>query len=60
MIDVTAVGSPERAEHDIYGMTFGVFGQLVQAAFVVKGPLCDLGIPSLALIALLRSFGEKQ
>ena len=43
--DVTAVGSPDRAECDILGMTLGVLSQLVQAAFLVGGPFCDLGIP---------------
>ena len=41
-------------EGDILGMTFDVFGLLVQAAFVVKGQLCDLGIPSLAQLTLHR------
>ena len=47
MTGVTAGGSPDRAERDIFGTTFGVFGQLVQAAFVFCGgePFSDLGIP---------------
>ena len=52
--DVTLVRSTDRAERDILGMTLGVFGQLVQAAFVVGVPFCDLGIPFGTLITLLK------
>ena len=45
VIDVTAVGSPTRAEGDIFGLTFGVFWP-VQATFVVGNPRCDVGIHS--------------
>ena len=42
---VTAVGSHDRAERDIFGVILGVF--LVNSGlFVVKEPLCDAGIPS--------------
>ena len=37
--DVTPVVSPDRAEHDILGIMF-------EAAFVIREPLCDVGIPS--------------
>ena len=43
--DVTAVGSPDRAERAILGMILGVFWS-IQATFVVGEPLCDVGIPS--------------
>ena len=43
--DVTAVGSPDRAECDILGMILDVFLP-IQATFVVGETLCDVGIPS--------------
>ena len=43
--DVTAVGSPDRADRSILGMVFGVFLS-IQATFVVGGALCDIGTPS--------------
>ena len=44
-IKLTPVGSPDRAERDILGVTLGVFGQLVQASFVVGEQFCDILIP---------------
>ena len=38
--DVTAVGSPDRAEHDDFGMILGVIWPL-QAISVVRKPCCD-------------------
>ena len=50
--NVTSLGSPARAKHDIFGMILDIFWS-IQANFVVRGePLCDLGIPSWALISL--------
>ena len=43
--DLTAVGSPDRAEHAILGIILGIFWP-IQANLVVEEPLCDLGIPS--------------
>ena len=47
--NVTAVGSPDRAEHAILGTILAVrcfgFG-LVKAVFVVGEPLRDVGTPS--------------
>ena len=40
----TPVGSPDRAEHDIFGVVLGVFWQ-IRVVFVVGGPLFDVGIP---------------
>ena len=54
--DVTFVGSPARAECELLGMILDVFWP-VQLAIVVGEPLCDLRIPSWALIrTLLRVF----
>ena len=39
--NVTAVGSPDRAECDIVGVILGNFWP-VQATFVVREPLCDV------------------
>ena len=47
--DVTAVGSPDRAERDILEVILvgRCFGHApIQAVFVVMGPLCDIGTPS--------------
>ena len=52
---VTSIGFPDRVERDILGMILSVFWPS-QATFVVREPLCDVGIPSLELLAsnLLR------
>ena len=42
--DVTAVGSPERAERAILGVLLGVFWS-IQAVFVVWEPLCGVRTP---------------
>ena len=42
--DETAVGSPNRAERAILGVILGVFWS-IQAVFVVREPLYDVGIP---------------
>ena len=42
---VTTVGSPDRVERAILGMVLGVFWS-IQAIFVVREPLCDVGTPS--------------
>ena len=54
MADITAAGSPTRAEHDLWGYFWIFCDQFRQAAFVVGGLFCDIKTPSLALIALLR------
>ena len=42
--DVTAVGSPARAEHAILGGDFGwALFWPIQAIFVVGEPFCDVG-----------------
>ena len=43
--NVTAVGSPDRAEYDIFGVILGNF-RPIQAAFEVGEPLCDVGVRS--------------
>ena len=53
--DVTAAGSPDRAEYAILGVISA--GQLfwpIQAIFVVGEPLCRVGTPSWAVICLVR------
>ena len=40
-----SVGSPARVEHGIFGVIFDVFW-LIQAAFMVGEPICDVRIPS--------------
>ena len=50
--DVTPVRSPGRAEPDNVEMIDIVLP--IQVIVVVGGPLCDVGIPSRALITLLR------
>ena len=45
VIDITAVGSPDKAERDILGMIFDVFWP-GQPAIVVWEPLRDLRTPS--------------
>ena len=42
VINVTAVGSPDRAKPAILGVIFGIFWP-VQATFVAGEPLCDVG-----------------
>ena len=51
--DVTAVGSPGRAEFAIFGGNLAFFVP-IQALFVGGEPLCGVETPSLALISLLR------
>ena len=47
VIDVTAIGSPDRAEPDVLGGDFGfAFSWPIQALFIVGEPLCDVGTPS--------------
>ena len=46
--DVTSVGSPGRAERDIFGGDVGVFWP-IQLAIVVGEPLYEVGMPSWAL-----------
>ena len=47
VVDVTAVGSLDRAEHTILGMivAWRVFLP-IQVVFVVGEPLCGIGTPS--------------
>ena len=52
--NVRAAGSPARAESKIFRVNLVIFW-LIQAAFVVGEPLCDLEIPFRSLIALLRA-----
>ena len=42
MADVTAVGTPARAENEVFWVIFNILCWLIQAAFVVGEPLCDL------------------
>ena len=42
---VTAVGLHDREERDIFGILLGVFWP-IQATFVIRESLCDVGIPS--------------
>ena len=51
--NVTPAVTPDRAKHDIYGIILDIFWP-IQDAFVAKGPLGDVVIPSWALITLLR------
>ena len=51
--DVTSVGPPARAERETLGVIWDIFWP-IEAAFVVGEPLCDLKIPSWALITLRR------
>ena len=44
--NVTTVGSPDRAEHDILGMVFPGRFWSTQTAIVVGETLCDVGNPS--------------
>ena len=53
IVNEKSAGSPARAERGILGVVYGVFGT-IQALFVVGQPLCDVGVPSQALITLLR------
>ena len=43
--DVTAVGSPARAESAIFWVIFDVFWP-IWATFVAEEPLCDLETPT--------------
>ena len=43
--NITSVGSPARAEHDVLGVILGVFLP-IQATFVFEEPVCDVGTPS--------------
>ena len=43
--DVTAVGSPERANNNVFGDDYECFFRPIQAAIVVR-PLFDVRIPS--------------
>ena len=43
--DVTHVGGPDRAEHDIFEMILNIFWS-IQATFVAGKTLCDVGILS--------------
>ena len=54
VINVTAVGSSDRAEHAIFGMILAVRFLAIQAVFATGEPLSDGGTASLALITLLR------
>ena len=42
--NVTAVGSPDRVEHTVFGAILGVF-QPIQATCVVEETHCDVRIP---------------
>ena len=42
--DETSVGSPDRAERDIFGVILDAFWS-IQATFVAGEPLCDLETP---------------
>ena len=54
--DVTAVEPPDRAERANLGVIVAAhfLSWPIQAIFVVREPLCDVGTPSRALISLLR------
>ena len=43
--DVTLVGSPAKVKHNMLGTVLGIFLP-IQATFVVREQLCDVGIPS--------------
>ena len=45
VVNVTAVGSPDRAERAIFWVSLGIFWP-IQALFVVGEPLCGVGTPS--------------
>ena len=54
--DVTAIGSPGRAERAILGVILAgcVFGQFRTYLLSLNEPLCDVGTSFWALIILLR------
>ena len=52
--NLTSVESPDRAKRDILGTFLNIF-LLVQAVIVTGEPLCGMGIPSRALVTLLRA-----
>ena len=53
--NVAPVESPDIAERAILGRILaGALFWIVQAVFVVREPLCDVGTSSCALISLLR------
>ena len=52
--NVTPVGSPARAEHDVLGLLLLDVGWPIQAIFLVEKSLCDIAIPSWVLVSLLR------
>ena len=54
VIQVTAAWSPDKVEHAISGVILAGLFLPIQAAFVGREPVCDIGSPSLALIILLR------
>ena len=56
--NVTAVGSPDKAQRDILGMILDACWRL-RAAFADGEPLCDVGIPSWALIPLFWAIHLK-
>ena len=43
--NVTAVGSPDRAERAIWGAIWGIFWQ-IQTVFVIGEPFCGVGTSS--------------
>ena len=52
IVNVTSVGSPDT-EGEMLGVSLDGFWP-IQDTFVTGEPLCDVGIPSEALITLLR------
>ena len=48
----TSVGSPDRTERGIFGLILEDFLP-IQAVFVIREPLCILGMPSWARLTLL-------
>ena len=52
-VNITAVEFPDRGERAILGMVLSFFWP-IQATFVAVEPLCVVGVPSWAIITLLR------
>ena len=57
--NVTDVGSPDRAEHDILGVILPGHLLVDPGNFVIGKPLCDARIPFWSLITLLGAFNEN-
>ena len=55
VVNVTAVGSPDRAEHTIWGVILAVGFSPIQAVHAVGEPISDVGAAPWALITSLRN-----